>query len=64
MFRIVKKSKGFIVEKKVPYWTLFGIKYKWKPYVLTSGSNEAWHHSTYDFALINLFDQIKNEDLK
>ena len=63
-FRIVKKAKGFIVEHEVSKWTLFGIKKIWKPYVLSSGLDCAWHHKTFDFAMMNLIQQIKDETTK
>lgn len=61
LFRIKKVAKGYIVEVKTPKWTLFGIKYIWKPYVKTSGMDCAWHHSSYDFALSNMLKQIKSD---
>ena len=63
-FRIKKKPKGFIVEKEIAIWSLFGLKYKWIPYIKSSGLDCAWHHSTYDFAMINLLDEIKKETYK
>jgi hypothetical protein len=56
-FRIVKKEKGFIVEKQEKK---FGITY-WVPYVKSSGLDCAWHHSTYGYALMNLIDQVKKD---
>ena len=61
MFRIVKKSRGYIVEFQVSKWTLFGLKKVWKPYVKSSGLDCAWHHSSYEFALHNLLREIKDE---
>jgi len=59
MYRIIKKEKGFIVEIQVVKWTLFGVKKQWKPFILTSGLNEVWHHKTFDLAMMNLLDEIK-----
>jgi hypothetical protein len=61
LFRIVKKPKGYIVEVCVSKWYFFGLKKVWKPYVKSAGLDCAWHHSTYDFALKNLLQQVKNE---
>ena len=58
MFRIVKKEKGFIVEVQVSKWTLFGLKKTWIPYVKTSGSECAWHHKTYDYAVMNFKNEV------
>lgn len=58
MFRIKKEPKGFIVEYKIYKWTLFGLKEIWKPYVLTSGMDCAWHHSTSEFAIMNFKKQV------
>jgi hypothetical protein len=60
-FRIRKQPKGYIVEYLNVKWSLFGLKKEWKPFVLTSGLDCAWHHSNYDFAMINLLDQVKKE---
>ena len=53
MFRIAKKPKGYIVEVLVYKWTLFGLKKTWKPYVKSSGLDCAWHHKTYELAVMN-----------
>lgn len=58
MFRIKKETKGFIVEYKTYKWTLFGLKEVWKPYVLTSGMDYAWNHSTIEFAIMNFKKQV------
>jgi len=63
-FRIIKKQKGFIVEKEIAYWTLFGLKYKWIPYIKSAGLDCAWHHKTYEFAMMNLIDEVKKETYK
>jgi len=58
-FRIVKKEKGYIVEVQQIKWSLFGLRKKWVPFVKSFGLDCAWHHSTYDYALMNLLDEIK-----
>ena len=60
-FRITKRARGYIVEVQDIRWTLFGLKTKWVPYVKTSGLEECWHHSNENFAIQNLFFQIKSE---
>ena len=63
-FRITETSKGFIVEKKTFKWSLFGLKTKWIPFVKSAGLQCAWHHKTYDYAMMNLIEKIKkNMDL-
>jgi len=62
MLRIRKvKHEMFIVEKENYKWTLFGLKKEWKPYITVSGIDEVWHHSTYEYAIMNLVDQVKKE---
>lgn len=56
MFRIIKIDRSYIVEVQVSRWTLFGLKKEWKPYVKPFGMNCAWHHKTYEAALINFQD--------
>ena len=63
-FRIIKKPKGYIVETNIKKWTLFGLKEKWIPYVKSSGLDCAWHHSTYEFAMMSLLDEVKKETYK
>ena len=60
-FRILKKPKGFIVEVEVVIWTLFGLKKRWKPFVKSAGLDCAWHHKTYEFAMMNLLDEVKKQ---
>lgn len=60
-FRIIRGKKGIIVEVQSFYWTLFGIKFKWVPYVKTSGLDECWNHSNEYQALESLLNQVKNE---
>lgn len=63
MFRIVKNKRGYIVEVQVSKWTLFGLKKVWQPYVKTSGMDTAWHHSSYELAVMNFKNQVI-EDLE
>ena len=62
MFRLREvRYKMFIVEILIYKWTFRGLKKEWKPYIKVSGMNEVWHHSSYDFAMLNLLDQIKRD---
>ena len=63
-YRILKKPKGYIVEVECIKWTLFGLKKKWIPFILTSGLDCAWHHSTYDFAMSSLLKEIEIQTIK
>lgn len=63
MYRIIKKPRGWIVERKSYKWTLFGIKEVWEPFVKSSGLDCAWHHKSYDFAKMNLIDEILKNDV-
>lgn len=58
MFRIVKNARGYIVEVQVSKWTLFGLKKVWKPYVKSSGLNCAWHHKSYEMAVMNFKSEV------
>jgi hypothetical protein len=58
MFRIVKKTRGYIVEVQVSKWTLFGLKKVWKPYVKSSGLDCAWHHKSYEMAVMNFKSEV------
>ena len=60
-FRILKKPKGYIVEVEETKWTIFGLKNQWVPFVKSAGLDCAWNHSTYEFSLMNLFDEIKKQ---
>lgn len=60
-FRIVKKPRGYIVEKEISYWTLFGLKYKWITYIKSAGLDCPWHHSTYEFAMKSLLIEVEKE---
>jgi hypothetical protein len=63
-FRILKKPRGYIVEKEISYWTLFGLKYKWVTYIKSSGLDCPWHHSTYEFAMKSLLEEVKIQTIK
>jgi hypothetical protein len=63
-FRILKKPKGYIVEVEVVKWSLFGLKKQWQPFIKTSGSGFVWYHKTYDYAMMNLLDEIKWQTIK
>jgi hypothetical protein len=63
-FRILKKAKGYIVEIEIVKWSLFGLKKEWKPFIKSAGLDCTWHHSTYDFAMMNLLDKVKNQTIK
>jgi hypothetical protein len=63
MFRITKNNRGYIVEIQVSKYTLFGLKKEWVPYVKSSGMNCAWHHKTYEMAVMNFKSEVIN-DLK
>jgi len=58
--RITKIDNHYIVEKGIPKWTLFGVKYKWIPFVTPTGmKDECWKHSNYDFAFDNTISEIR-----
>lgn len=59
MYRIIEKSKGWIVEIQVCKWTFFGIRKVWKPFVKTLGMDCVWHHSSRKYAEMNLQTEIK-----
>jgi hypothetical protein len=61
LFRINKKPRGYIVEVCVSKWYFFGLKKVWKPYITSAGLDCAWHHQSYEHALINLIDKVKND---
>ena len=63
-YRIIKKPKGYIVEVEEVRWSLFGLKKKWKPFVLSAGLDCAWHHKTYDSAMKNLLHEVEMKTLK
>jgi hypothetical protein len=60
MFRITKNNIGYIVEIQVSKWTLFGLKKEWTPYVKSSGMNCAWHHKSYEMAVMNFKSEVTN----
>jgi hypothetical protein len=61
-FRIRKTDKGYLVEKRIAKWSLLGLKYKWIPFVKSTGLECAWIHSKYEYAIMNLIDEIKKEN--
>ncbi len=63
-YRILKKAKGYIVEVEDIKWSLFGLKKKWKPFVLSSGLEIAWHHHNYEFAMTSLLDEVEMQTIK
>lgn len=63
-FRITKKPKGYIVEVLDVKWSLFGLRKKWVPFVKSAGLDQCWHHSTYEFAMMNLLKEIKFNNLE
>ena len=66
-YRILKKTKGYIVEVEDVKWSLFGKKKKWKPFILSAGLKCARHHRNYELAMESLLDEIetiKNNNFK
>jgi len=63
-FRILKEKKGYIVQVEQVSWTLFGLKKRWIPFVKSAGLDCAWHHKTFDFAMMNLLDEVKKQTIK
>ncbi len=68
-YRIIESSylnglkKGFVVQVKVAKWSLFGIKYKWIPYLTVSGQKQSWYYSTYERAMSEMILQIRRDVL-
>jgi len=60
-FRIKKYPKGYAVEVELIKRYIFWTTKKWIPFIKSAGLETAWHHSTYDFALMNLLDEIKKQ---
>jgi len=60
-YRIIKKPRGFIVEVLIIKWSLFGLKKEWKPFVKSAGLDCAWHHKTYELAMMNFIKEIKEQ---
>lgn len=63
-YRILKKAKGYIVEVEDVRWSLFGLKKKWKPFILSAGLECAWHHHNYEFAMASLLNEVEIETIK
>ncbi|WP_299129363.1 hypothetical protein [uncultured Winogradskyella sp.] len=63
MFRIVKKPRGWIVERQVFKYNFLGLHFwkVWRPFVKTSGMDCAWHHADQDYALMNLYHEINKQ---
>jgi hypothetical protein len=66
-YRIIESSylnglkKGFVVQVKIAKWSLFGIKYKWIPYLTVSGQKQPWYYSTYERAMSEMILQIRRD---
>jgi hypothetical protein len=62
IFRIKKYDKGFVVEIRKQKW--WGKKY-WTHFISVSGiESMPWFHSTFDFAMTNLLDEIKYRTIR
>ena len=61
-FRIKKYEKGFVVEVQKQKW--YGKKH-WTHFISVAGiSSIPWFHSTYEFAEMNLIDEIRRQTAK
>jgi len=58
MYRIRKTDKGFVVEFKHAKWTLFGIKWTWKPFLTYLGHTDAFPFSNTTAAKEKLVSEI------
>lgn len=63
-FRIIKEKRGYIVQVEEVKWTFFGLKRTWQPFVKSAGLDCAWHHKNFDFAMMNLLDEVKKQTIK
>ena len=63
MYRITKVYKGWIVERLEFKYNFFGLHFfkVWKPYVKTFGIDDFWYHSTKEYAIMGLKDQVEND---
>ena len=54
---------GLIVERLEFKYKFLGFHFwqVWRPYVKTSGMDECWGHSSKDYAIMNLIDQVKKD---
>ncbi len=56
-YRIKKYNKGFVVEVQKTKW--YGKKY-WVHFISVAGiSSMPWFHSSYEYAEMNLVNEIK-----
>ena len=61
-FRITKTKKGFLVEKQIFRWTLFGLKIKWVHFISFSGLyDQPYYFETFDIALETMLKEIRWE---
>lgn len=59
-FRIVESEKGFLVEKQIFKWTIFGLRKEWIHFISYSGlSEQPFYFETFDSALENMLKEIK-----
>ena len=59
-FRIVRSQEGFLVEKQIVKWTLFGLKKKWIHFISYSGLSDCpYYFKTFDSALENMLKEVK-----
>jgi len=50
--RVKKYPKGYVVETKKAYWTVFGISYKWVHILSVAGmSDKPWYYLNKDIAV-------------
>lgn len=63
MYKIEKVETGYVALINQARWSVFGLEYKWIPFVTITGTDEAYIHNTYDSALDNLLLKIKWEIL-
>ena len=61
-YRIKKYEKGFVVEVQKTTW--HGKKY-WTHFISVAGiSSEPWFHSSYEYAEMNLLNEIKWQTIR
>jgi hypothetical protein len=61
-YRIKKYEKGFVVEVQKTNW--YGRKY-WTHFISVAGiSSEPWFHSSYEYAEMNLLNEIKWQTIR
>ena len=59
MYKIKKVKGGWIVLLNQPRWTIFGLKYKWIPFITFLGTDLPFLHESYELAMNNLLFEIK-----